>query len=141
MAVKPGKPTVFGLREPTYCFGLPGNPVATFAVFELVVQPFLYKLMGCDYVPFRVEMYLDEGITRNDTDRQSWIPVQRTSATTVRAVEYHGSAHIRALGEADGLINMDIGVACIAKARRSPIAEDGQIVRGEWIIPGLLTDR
>jgi molybdopterin molybdotransferase len=116
IAVKPGKPTVFGLREQTYCFGLPGNPVSTFVVFELMVKPFLYKLMGCDYAPFTIEMHLDEGVTRKDTDRQSWIPVRRTSATTVRAVEYHGSAHIPALGEADGLINMEIGVASIAKA-------------------------
>lgn len=116
IAVKPGKPTVFGLAEQKYCFGLPGNPVSTFVVFELLVKPFLSALMGCDYVPFTVEMYLDEGLVRNDTDRQSWIPVRRTSATTVRAVEYHGSAHIPALCEADGLINMEIGVARLAKA-------------------------
>jgi molybdopterin molybdotransferase len=116
VAVKPGKPTVFGLREQTYCFGLPGNPVSTFVIFELLVKPLLYRLMGCDYVPFTVEMYLDEGLVRQDTDRQSWIPVRRTSATTVRAVDYHGSAHIPALCEADGLINMEIGVASLAKA-------------------------
>jgi molybdopterin molybdotransferase len=116
VAVKPGKPTLFGLREDTYCFGLPGNPVSTFVIFELIVKPFLYKLMGCDYAPLTVQMYLDEGIAREDTDRQSWIPVRRTSATTVRAVEYHGSAHISALCEADGLISMESGVTGIAQA-------------------------
>ncbi len=116
IAVKPGKPTIFGLRGQTYCFGLPGNPVATFVVLELMVKPFLYKLMGCDDAPFTVEMHLDEGITRKDTDRQSWIPVRRTSATTVRAVAYHGSADIPALCVADGLINLEIGVASVAKA-------------------------
>jgi molybdopterin molybdotransferase len=116
IAVQPGKPTVFGLRGPTYCFGLPGNPVSTFVTFELIVKPFLHKLLGCDYAPFTVEMHLDEGIARENTDRQSWIPVRRTSATTVRAVEYRGSAHIRALCEADGLVHLDIGVARLAKA-------------------------
>jgi molybdopterin molybdotransferase len=116
IAVKPGKPTVFGLREQTYCFGLPGNPVSTFVIFELLVKPFLYKLMGCDYAPCTIEMHLDEGVTQKDTDRQSWIPVRRTSATTVRAVEYHGSGHISALCEADGLITMGIGVDNLAKA-------------------------
>jgi molybdopterin molybdotransferase len=116
IAVQPGKPTVFGRRGPMYCFGLPGNPVSTFVIFELLVQPFLYRLMDYEYVPFAVEMYLDESIMRADTDRQSWIPVKRTSATTVKAVEYHGSGHISALGEADGLISMEIGVARLAKA-------------------------
>jgi molybdopterin molybdotransferase len=46
IAVKPGKPTVFGVGERGYCFGLPGNPVSTFVVFELLVRPFLYRLMG-----------------------------------------------------------------------------------------------
>jgi len=115
IAVKPGKPTLFGRRGQTCCFGLPGNPVSTFVAFELLVQPFLCKLMGCDYAPFTVEMYLDESIMRQDTDRQSWIPVRRTSATTVRAVEYHGSAHVTALCEADGLIHVEVGVASVAK--------------------------
>jgi molybdopterin molybdotransferase len=29
IAVKPGKPTVFGVRNHTYCFGLPGYPFLT----------------------------------------------------------------------------------------------------------------
>ncbi|OHB65059.1 MAG: hypothetical protein A2Y76_13260 [Planctomycetes bacterium RBG_13_60_9] len=131
VAVKPGKPTVFGLVERAYvvsqasrprckgetpsprayCFGLPGNPVSTFATFELLVKPFLCKLMGHDYSPTYVQMRLDESISRKDTDRQSWIPVRITSEETVKPVEYHGSAHILALCEADGLIAMDIGVA------------------------------
>jgi molybdopterin molybdotransferase len=116
MAVKPGKPTIFGRLGQTYCFGLPGNPVATFVVFELLVKPFLYRLMGHDYAPMVVQMSLDERVTRKDTDRQSWIPVKRTGTTTVRPVKYHGSAHIVALCEADGLVSLDIGVAHIAEA-------------------------
>ncbi len=116
IAVKPGKPTIFGRLGQTYCFGLPGNPVATFVVFELLVKPFLYRLMGHDYAPITVEMRLEERVTRKDTDRQSWIPVKRTSTTSVKPVQYHGSAHLLALGEADGLIRMEIGVASIEQA-------------------------
>ncbi len=64
LAVKPGKPTVFGLSEQAYCFGLPGNPVSTFTIFELLVRPFLYKLMGYDYSPVSVRMRLDESIAQ-----------------------------------------------------------------------------
>lgn len=115
VAIKPGKPAVFGRRGQTYCFGLPGNPVSTFVVFELLVKPFLYKLMGHEYSPVTVQMCLEESVARKDTDRQSWIPVQRTGTATVRPVKYHGSAHTAALCEADGLVSLDIGVAHLAK--------------------------
>jgi len=116
VAIKPGKPTVFGLTERAYCFGLPGNPVSTFAVFELMVKPFLYRLMGHDYSPLCVQMSLEEAVVRKDTDRQAWIPVKLTSQTSVRPVQYHGSGHVLALCEADGLTSMDIGVRQIEKA-------------------------
>lgn len=115
IAVTPGKPTVFGVSENVYCFGLPGNPVSTFVQFELLVKPFLYKLMGHDYRHRNIQMPLDEPIKRKKTKRQSWIPVVITEAGTVRPVEYHGSAHINALCGADGLVSFDVGVAEIKK--------------------------
>ena len=115
IALKPGKPTVFGISENLYCFGLPGNPVSTFVVFELLVKPFLYKLMGHDYAPPNIRMPLDETIRRKDTQRRGWTPVIITEAGTLRKVEYHDSGHINALCGADGLVCMDIGVAEIPK--------------------------
>jgi molybdopterin molybdotransferase len=44
--IKPGKPTVFGKRENTLVFGLPGNPVSASTVFEIIVKPALRKMMG-----------------------------------------------------------------------------------------------
>jgi molybdopterin molybdotransferase len=115
VALKPGKPTVFGKSEELYCFGIPGNPVSTFAVFELLIKPFLYKLMGHDYVPPRIEMPLCETIKRKDTERLSWIPVKITDSGQLKQIEYHGSAHINAISNADGLVSMDIGVAEVPK--------------------------
>jgi len=115
IALKPGKPTVFGISENLYCFGLPGNPVSTFVVFELLVKPFLYKLMGHDYAPQNIRMPLDETIRRKDTQRRGWTPVIITEVGTLRKVEYHDSGHINALCGADGLVCMDIGVAEIPK--------------------------
>lgn len=113
--VKPGKPTVFGVSEKVYCFGLPGNPVSTFVTFELLVKPFLYKLMGYDYAPANIQMPLGESIIRKDTERQSWIPVVITETGTLKPVEYHGSAHINALCAADGVFSIDVGIAEIEK--------------------------
>ena len=115
IALKPGKPTVFGISENLYCFGLPGNPVSTFAVFELLVKPFLYKLMGHDYTPPNIRMPLDETIRRKDTQRRGCTPVRITDAGTLKKVEYHDSGHINALCGADGLVCMDVGVAKISK--------------------------
>lgn len=46
VAIKPGKPVLFGKINDTPFFGLPGNPAATAATFELFVYPALRKLAG-----------------------------------------------------------------------------------------------
>ncbi|OFW61279.1 MAG: hypothetical protein A2133_11000 [Actinobacteria bacterium RBG_16_64_13] len=46
VAMKPGKPLVFGVRDRTLVFGLPGNPVSAMVSFELFVRPALLRLMG-----------------------------------------------------------------------------------------------
>jgi molybdopterin molybdotransferase len=111
IAVKPGKPTVFGVSEKKYCFGLPGNPVSTFVLFEILVKPFLYRLMGHNHKPLNIRMPLEEALTNKKAKRQRWLPVAITEKGTVRAVEYHGSAHINSLCDADGLVSMNVGVA------------------------------
>lgn len=47
VAMKPGKPFVFGERQGKPVFGLPGNPVSAFVTFLLLVQPGLRRLRGC----------------------------------------------------------------------------------------------
>lgn len=44
--MKPGKPCVFGRRDSTLFFGLPGNPVSTQVAFLQFVRPALLALMG-----------------------------------------------------------------------------------------------
>lgn len=46
VAVKPGKPLWFGVRDGTLVFGLPGNPVSSLVGFELFVRPALRALQG-----------------------------------------------------------------------------------------------
>lgn len=115
IAIKPGKPTVMGTSGKKYCFGLPGNPVSTFVLFELLVKPFLYKLMGHDHKPLHILMPLEETLTSRKTKRPRWLPVIITEKGTVRPIEYHGSAHINALCEADGFVCMETGAAEIKK--------------------------
>jgi molybdopterin molybdotransferase len=46
IAVKPGKPLLFGALGACYFFGLPGNPVSMMVAFKQVVLPALTKLSG-----------------------------------------------------------------------------------------------
>jgi molybdopterin molybdotransferase len=46
VAVKPGKPVSFGVRDSTLVFGLPGNPVSSLVGFELFVRPAVLALQG-----------------------------------------------------------------------------------------------
>jgi molybdopterin molybdotransferase len=95
--------------------------VSSFVIFNLLIKPFLYKLMGHNYRHLDVQMPLDEPLKRKSTERQSWIPVVITDADTARPVEYHGSAHINALCSADGLVSMDVGVGRIEKGALVPV--------------------
>ncbi len=42
----PGGSTVFATRGSTLCFGLPGTPMASWAAFEVLVRPVLWRLAG-----------------------------------------------------------------------------------------------
>jgi molybdopterin molybdotransferase len=46
IAIRPGKPAVFGVCRAKPVFGLPGNPVSTMVTFELLVVPAIELLGG-----------------------------------------------------------------------------------------------
>jgi molybdopterin molybdotransferase len=46
VAMRPGKPLVFGRLGDTLLFGLPGNPASALVTFELFVRPALRRLAG-----------------------------------------------------------------------------------------------
>jgi molybdopterin molybdotransferase len=46
VAVRPGKPLMLGVRGPTLCIGLPGNPVSSMVCALLFVRPVLRALLG-----------------------------------------------------------------------------------------------
>ena len=49
VALRPGKPLVFGRVAGKFFFGLPGNPVSTFVTFALFARPALEVLGGADF--------------------------------------------------------------------------------------------
>jgi len=120
VAIQPGKPTTFAKSEDFFCFGLPGNPVSSFVIFELLVRPFLFRMMGHDYRPPRIRMSLAEDFTRKSGAREAWVPI-RLNRDGVRRVPYHGSAHINALCDADGLVSFPQGETALAAGTVRPV--------------------
>jgi molybdopterin molybdotransferase len=109
VAIKPGKPTVYGTWNKKIVFGIPGNPVSTFVVFEIFIKPLLHRMMGFDFHPIELQGILSETYSRRKTTRSVYIPVHYRKGA-VEQLNYHGSAHIRALGQANGLINIPRGI-------------------------------
>ncbi|MBI4248532.1 MAG: molybdopterin molybdenumtransferase MoeA, partial [Elusimicrobia bacterium] len=58
VAIKPGKPLLFGRRGRKLVFGLPGNPLSALVCFDEFVRPALEKMQGLRPETFR---YLHQG--------------------------------------------------------------------------------
>jgi molybdopterin molybdotransferase len=115
MDVRPGKHLLFGERANHFVFGLPGNPVSSFVQFEVLVRPFLHKLMGkTGNEPF-LYLPLEEDYTRKNGDKLLFVPVTFTKQGTVSSVEYHGSAHIHAYVNAQGIMEIPKSISLIKK--------------------------
>ena len=115
IAIQPGKPTVFGASEKGFCFGLPGNPVSSFVLFELLVKPFLLKMSGSNQLPALLQLTMGREYSRKKSERLSVLPVNITPEGTVEPVDYHGSAHIHAMAFAQALLLIPPGQTRIQK--------------------------
>lgn len=68
VAVKPGKPFLFGKRDQCLIFGLPGNPVSAFVTFLIFVRPALLRAMWATDVRLpRTKARLSHEIEGGDT--------------------------------------------------------------------------
>lgn len=115
IAVDPGRPMIFGCSGETTCFGLPGNPVSVFIMFELLAKPLLFKMMGHDFKPAFARMELERTITRKNTKKDLWLAMVFTKDGKAAQIERRGSGNMNSLCQADGLLFMPAGTARIAK--------------------------
>ncbi len=104
VAIRPGKPAVFGKCQNTFVFGLPGNPVSTMVTFELFVVPAIDLLSGATardlpLVEAHLAAALNEkpGLTHFLPARVEW----RDGAPEVKALPWQGSGDIAALARAN----------------------------------------
>ena len=104
VAIRPGKPAVFGMCQGKPVFGLPGNPVSTMVTFELFVAPAIDLLSGAEAraLPL-VEARLGEavkekaGLTHFLPARVEW----RGAVPEVKALKWQGSGDVAALSKAN----------------------------------------
>jgi molybdopterin molybdotransferase len=107
--LKPGKPLWFGIMRQGdstgLVFGLPGNPVSTLVCFELFVRPAIGQLMGRrNELPRRTARLATAHQQRGD--RPTYFPsvvTESGSTATVQLLDWHGSADLRTLADANCL--------------------------------------
>ena len=116
VAMQPGKPLTFGIKDKIAIFAFPGNPVSTFFPFEIMAKPFIYKLMGHNYITRTFPLSTGVDFTRKRAERKTFIPV-KIENSKVFPVEFHGSAHINSLCFAEGIISFPLGVLEIKKGQ------------------------
>jgi molybdopterin molybdotransferase len=124
VAIRPGKPAVFGRCGETFIFGLPGNPVSTMVTFELFVTPALDLLSGAQprdlpLLEARLAEPLHEksGLTHFLPARVEWANVR----PEVRPVRWQGSGDIAALAQANCFLVVDAQREKIATGETIPV--------------------
>ena len=114
--MRPGKPVAFGLLtgsrddpwpKPVPMLGLPGNPVSSMVVFQVLARAALLKMMGYkQWEPPTVEVVLEEPI-RNAGGRRTYARAfleKRDGAFHARLSGPQGSNILTAMARANGLV-------------------------------------
>ena len=108
VAVKPGKPFVFGNVGECFVFGLPGNPVSAFVTFLQFVRPAILRMMGAKSLDLRqVPTKLAVDLT-NDGDRPHYIR-GRLEDGKFRPIGRQESHALFGLSQANALLRIAVG--------------------------------
>ncbi|TIP04266.1 MAG: molybdopterin molybdotransferase MoeA [Mesorhizobium sp.] len=106
IAMRPGKPLMFGRLGNVRCIGLPGNPVASIVCSQLFLKPLLARLGGRDFRQDIRTARLGAAMPPNDL-RQDYVrAVVREDAGALNATPFgiQDSSMLRMLADANGLI-------------------------------------
>jgi len=128
VAIRPGRPAVFGVCRGKPVFGLPGNPVSTMVTFELFVVPALDLLSGATPRPlafFNAKLAKPvkqkAALTHFLPARVSW----SSGEAVVEELPWQGSGDIVALAQAncflmvrDSRLELAAGELCEVLPRR-----------------------
>jgi molybdopterin molybdotransferase len=112
VAIKPGKPFLFGQIGKCAIFGLPGNPVSAFITFSQFVHPAVLKMMGAstgelDLPKVPAELAVD---LRNESDRPHYVR-GRLENGTFAPVGRQESHALFGLSQSNALLRLGVGEA------------------------------
>ena len=116
VAIKPGKPLAFGAVRrhaggEALFVGLPGNPVASFITFLLVVRPVLLRLQGASNIALsRYRLRADFDWLKPDK-RREFLRVRRNAQGGVELFANQGSGVLTSTVWADGVVDNPPGQA------------------------------
>lgn len=110
VAIKPGKPFLFGRAGDCAVFGLPGNPVSAFVTFLCFVRPAILKMMGAtnlDLPKVPAKLLVD---LRNESDRPHYVR-GRFENGTFAPVGRQESHALFGLSQSNALLRLEVGEA------------------------------
>jgi molybdopterin molybdotransferase len=106
LAMRPGKPLMFGRLGATRVVGLPGNPVASLVCSNLFLKPLIARLAGRPYAADLREAVLATAMPANDL-RQDYVRAAVSPGASGLVATPFGvqdSSMLKVLADADGLI-------------------------------------
>ena len=116
VAIKPGNPLLFGMLRDTPYFGLPGNPAASAATFELIVKPALKCMAGHQQVLPQTRTAVLTNQVAGVCKRQAflWCHLEwRDNGYEVTVSDRQGSGQIRCLQSSNAMLSMQIGAEAL----------------------------
>ncbi|MDO9468604.1 MAG: molybdopterin molybdotransferase MoeA [Thiobacillus sp.] len=109
VAMKPGKPLVYGRVKDADFIGLPGNPVSAFVTFCLFVRPFLLKRMGVADVLYRAFAVQADFSWKKPGARREFLRAQLQPNGKLALFANQSSGVLTSCAWADGLVDLEIG--------------------------------
>lgn len=117
VAIKPGKPLVFGTVGGARFFGLPGNPVSTAVTFLQLVRPALVRLAGgTPAAPIRFPLPTATALDKKP-GRENFLRARmifERAEPVVEAIGHQGSGVMRSMSSADCFIVLPAECGAVA---------------------------
>jgi molybdopterin molybdotransferase len=107
VAIKPGKPLLFGVSEALPVIGLPGNPVSAFVTFEVFVRPCLHRMRGLARVFGELVPVTLAAATRHSRGRLEFARARLSRQGDVLVASLHalqGSGSLPSITNTDALV-------------------------------------
>jgi molybdopterin molybdotransferase len=106
VAMRPGRPFVFGCCQRKPLFGLPGNPVSALVTFLLLVRPALLRWQGATSVALPSHPGVLAESLANQGERRHFVRVNVDAQGRVQSAGAQASHALSSMAAANGLVDV-----------------------------------